>query len=466
MYKKPYHIHFIGIGGIGMSGIARLLLHEGFIVSGCDAQADQKSCVQLAELGAHIYKGNNTDFCSDATIDCVVYSTAIPQDHPELIHARKRNIPIMHRAAMLAILMRKKWGIAVSGAHGKTTTTGIIAHVLLHAQLDPSISIGGFLKTIDANAYAGNGRFFVAEADESDRSFLHLPATIAIVTNIDKEHLETYSDMADIVDTFKKFLMQLPPYGCAILCIDNAEIQKLIPQLTQRITTYGFSDDADIRGCNAISTKTESSCTIMRGIQELGIITIPMPGNHMLQNALAAVAVGLEVGIPFATIAHALKIFAGIERRFNYHGIFNGATVYDDYGHHPNEIIPTVQMARARTDKKVILVFQPHRYTRMQGLWHEFVETLGTLPVDQLIITDLYSAGEKPIADITAVRLVEEIYAAYPHALVNYVPYADDHEALRRTLATIANAGDLILLMGAGSIYSVAKTLCNAQKRT
>jgi UDP-N-acetylmuramate--alanine ligase len=460
MYKKPYHIHFIGIGGIGMSGIARLLLYDGYIVSGCDAQINQKSCLQLAALGAQIYPPSCSALWRDKHVDCIVYSTAIAHDHPELMRARTQNIPTMHRAAMLAELMRRKFGIAISGAHGKTTTTGMIAHMLLYNDLDSSVIIGGFLNTINANAYAGTGQFFVAEADESDRSLLLLPTAIVVVTNIDKEHLETYRDLDDIKKTFTQFITQLPPYGCAIMCIDNEHIRTLLP-LKQQVITYGFSDDAQIRGTDIVTTATESSCTVIRdSIQELGRLTITIPGTHMLQNALAAVAVGLEIGLTFSAIANALATFKGVERRFSYHGTFQGAAVYDDYGHHPNEIIPTIQMARQRTKGKLVLVFQPHRYSRTQGLWHEFITTLGTLPVDQLIVTDIYSAGEQAIDDIESTRLVAEIKKYYPHAPIAYVPYTHDHQRLVATLAPILTQDDVVLLMGAGNIYTLAKTLC------
>ncbi len=459
MYKKPYHIHFIGIGGIGMSGIARLLLHAGYTVSGCDAQITQKSCLQLAALGAEIYEENHA-IAHSATADCIVYSTAIAHNNPELIRARERGIPTMHRATMLAELMRRKFGISISGAHGKTTTTGMVAHMLLENDRDPSVIIGGFLHSINANAHAGRGQFFVAEADESDRSLLQLPTSIAVVTNIDKEHLETYRDLEDIKNTFAQFIAQLPAYGCAVMCIDNDHVRTLIPALKKRIITYGFSEDADIRGIDIVASNAENSCTIKRGIQELGRLSLSIPGRHMLQNALAAVAVGLEIGLPFSGIAHAMKTFKGVERRFSYHGTFQGADVYDDYGHHPNEIIPTVQMARQKTKGKLVLVFQPHRYSRTQGLWHEFITTLGTLPVDQLIVTDIYSAGETPVAGIESRRLVADIKKLYPNTPVTHVPYAPDHQKLIAALAPNLTQSDLLLLMGAGTIYTLAKTLC------
>lgn len=460
MYRKPYHIHFIGIGGIGMSGIARLLLHAGYTVSGCDAQSNQKSCLQLAALGAEIYEGNNSTQCGYESINCIVYSTAISQNNPELIRARERNIPIMHRATMLAELMRRKFGISISGAHGKTTTTGMVAHMLLENDRDPSIIIGGFLHGINTNAHPGRGEFFVAEADESDRSLLKLPSAIAVVTNIDKEHLETYRDLDDIKETFAQFIAQLPAYGCAIMCIDNEHVRTLIPQLNKRIITYGFSEDADIRGINIVNTNTENSCIVKRGIQELGTLSLTIPGVHMLQNALAAVTVGLEIGLPFHAIAETLATFKGVERRFSYHGTFQGAAVYDDYGHHPNEIIPTIQMARQKTKGKLILVFQPHRYSRTQGLWHEFITTLGTLPVDQLIVTDIYSAGEPPVSGIESTRLVTDIKKQYPDAPVLHVPYTPDHQNLVNALTPNLAQDDLLLLMGAGTIYTLAKTLC------
>ncbi len=352
MYKKKNHIHFIGIGGIGMSGIATILKSQGYHISGCDNDLEQKSVYDLTHLGCSVYAGNNTAACHDPSIDILVYSSAIKADNPEILAAQKRGIPTISRALMLAELMRTKYSVAIAGAHGKTTTTSMISHILIEAQTDPTVIIGGHLKNISSNARFGKGDFLVAEADESDKSLLRLYPTIAVVTNIDLEHIDVYSDIEDIKNTFKKFLENIPFYGKAILCDDSEHIDAILPLTTTKTIRYGFKASSDIFGQDITLQKTFSTCTVWkRGeSQPLGALYLTMPGRHNLLNALAAITVCLELDIPFQTILSALANFKGIDRRFTLKGTHKGALVFDDYGHHPTEIAQTLNVARKRTE--------------------------------------------------------------------------------------------------------------------
>lgn len=461
MYQKTLHIHFIGIGGIGMSGIATILAKQGYTISGCDTDIHQKTVTTLQTYGCSIHAGNNNILCSDSSIDIVVYSSAITPDHPELKAAQKRNIPIIPRALMLAELMRTKYSIAVAGAHGKTTTTALIAHILIQAQRDPTVIIGGHLKAISHNAHYGAGEFLVAEADESDRSLVHLHATLALVTNIDLEHLETYRDLDDIKQTFLTFLTNIPFYGAAFLCIDDHNIQSLLPLPQLRIITYGFNADAFIRGTDLVCAQDETTMTIIKkGCDSaLGSVRFTMPGKHNATNALGALALCLELGVPFSVIADALASFSGVERRFSYHGTYKGAALFDDYGHHPNEIKHTLQVARMKALKKLIVVFQPHRFIRTERLWDQFLEVFLQSSVDQLIVTDIYGAGEKPIERISSPFFVEDLKAQKPLFSVCYAPYESDHASIKHMIDSNCSSQDLILLLGAGKINKVAETL-------
>jgi UDP-N-acetylmuramate--alanine ligase len=466
MYNKKSHIHFVGIGGIGMSGIATILKHQGYTISGCDNDICQQSVYNLRNIGCTVHQGNNTPSCHDSSIDILVYSSAIHADNPEIIAAQERGIPTIPRALMLSELMRTKYSIAIAGAHGKTTTTSLISHILIEAQMDPTVIIGGLLTSISNNARMGTGNFLVAEADESDRSFLHLNTTFAIVTNIDLEHLETYRDLDDIKNTFKQFLAKVPFYGKAIVCIDNPNVQSILPVPHVRLIKYGIEniEQADIYAKDINLGPNSSTVTVYKkGQQEpLGFMTINMPGRHNVLNALAATGLALELGIPFATIAQALSNFKGVERRFTYRGLFRKAEVFDDYGHHPQEINATLTVARKRAKGRLIVVFQPHRYTRTDKLWDNFIKTFISNPIDQLIITDIYPASENPIPGVTAENLVKALKLKCPALNVSY----EQPSNLKQAVEQIIRPDDLLLCIGAGkNVGSLAKDLPQEDKK-
>lgn len=460
MYSKKEHIHFVGIGGIGMSGIATILHSQGYTISGCDADNEQQSIHNLKQLGCTVYRGNNTTQCHDTTIDILVYSSALTENNPEIIAARQRGIPVIPRALMLAELMRTKFSIAIAGAHGKTTTTSMISHILIEAERDPTVIIGGHLKSISTNARFGKGDFLVAEADESDRSFLRLYPTLAIVTNIDLEHLDVYKDLEDISNTFKEFLCNIPFYGKAIMCIDDPHVRSLLPQLSHvKTLTYGLNSDADLYATAIVLAADYSTCMVWYKQELLGSLHITMPGRHNILNALAAITVALELDVPFATSALALSHFKGIERRFSFKGIYQGTELFDDYGHHPTEIYNTLLVARKRARQKLIVAFQPHRYTRTKALWHDFLQVLATSSIDHLVITDIYPASELPITSITSERLVKELKAANPDCTVSYAPFDEKLYAVQQALLPYYAEGNLLLLLGAGKINKLAYLL-------
>lgn len=457
MYTKKTHIHFVGIGGIGMSGIATILKYQGYIISGCDRDLDQPTIKQLTQHGCFIFEGNNTKECINQHIDILVYSSAIKADNTEIIAAQQKGIPTIPRALMLAELMRTKYSIAIAGSHGKTTTTSLISHILIEAGMDPTVIIGGHLKNISTNARVGKGDFLVAEADESDRSFLHLQATLAVITNIDLEHLETYNDLDDIKQTFKQFLNNLPFYGKAIVCIDDENVRSLLPMPHIKTISYGFSNHADIFASDIHLYPDYSQFTVNKNKTTLGSIRFAMPGQHNIQNALGAIALTNDLGIQFSSIAQALANFKGIERRFSFRGIFIGSEIFDDYGHHPKEIFNTLKVARKRAKNKLTVVFQPHRFTRTYKLWHEFIQTFITSDIDQLFITDIYPASESPIANITSERLVQELQTYNLPFSVRYIPF--DFSAIKKELHSTTSPNDLILLLGAGKINKLANEL-------
>ncbi|HZW61958.1 MAG TPA: UDP-N-acetylmuramate--L-alanine ligase [Candidatus Babeliales bacterium] len=461
MYGKKAHIHFVGIGGIGMSGIATVLNNQGYEISGCDLDMDQQSVKNLKEIGCHIYHGNNTPQCKDDSIDILVYSSEIRAHHPEIQRAQQRGIPTIPRALMLAELMRTKYSIAIAGSHGKTTTTSLISHILMEAHIDPTIIIGGHLKTISTNARLGMGDFLVAEADESDRSLTRLSPTIAVVTNIDLEHLDTYKDIDDIKATFKQFLNNLPFYGKAIVCIDDPHIRSLLPIAHIKTIKYGLDSSADIYAQELQLHPTYSTFTVWHkdDVKPLGTVQFAMPGRHNALNALAAITVALDIGVDFNTAAHALSTFKGVERRFTYRGTYKGTEIFDDYGHHPQEILNTLLVARKRAKGRLIVAFQPHRYTRTDKLWNDFVKVLTESAIDQLFITDIHAASEAPIPGITAQNLVNAIVDHRPVFPVHYVPYDDHFSTLIKTLEKTIQPDDLVLLLGAGKIFKIAFSL-------
>jgi len=473
MYKKLARLHFMGIGGIGMSGIAEILQLKGYTVSGCDDTQSSKTIDHLKDIGCTILHHHDKDHIKDA--DVLVYSSAVQMDSPEILAALAKNIPVIPRAIMLAELMRTKYSIAVSGAHGKTTTTSLISHVLIEANENPTVVVGGVLKNIDANAVLGRGNVLVAEADESDRSLLYLNPTMAVVTNIDAEHLDTYKDIDDIKQTFKNFLARLPFYGKAFLCIDDPHIQSILPLPHISVVKYGLSESADIMGKivdlgkaqsvfdvfrNKVSLETDS-----RETQLLGRIVVNIPGAHNVLNSLATIAVALELEVAWETIALSLANFKGIERRFEFKGTFQGTEIFDDYGHHPTEIKNTLMVAQKRTNKKLHVVFQPHRFTRTEKLWGDFVDLFAASQnlyhIDTLYITDIYPASEKPIANITTPHLIEAIKAKNPHLKVFYAQsYNDITQDIQKFLAD----GDLLLTVGAGKVNQVAEALVALKK--
>lgn len=457
MYKKKAHIHFVGIGGIGMSGIATILRYQGYEISGCDADLDQQSIKNLLSIGCHIYHGNNTPSCNNESIDILVYSSAIRAHNPEIVAAQQRGIPTIPRGLMLAELMRTKYSIAIAGSHGKTTTTSLISHILIEAQRDPTVVIGGHLKNISTNARLGGGDFLVAETDESDRSLLHIQATLAVVTNIDLEHLETYKDLDDIKNTFKQFINNLPFYGKAIMCVDDPQVRSLLPIPHIKTIKYGLDgNSADIYAQDIQLHEDHSVFKVFRNGKELGSVTLSMPGRHNVLNSLAAITVALDLDINFETIAASLENFKGIERRFSYRGTFKGAEIFDDYGHHPNEILNTLLVARKRSKRKLTVIFQPHRYTRTDKLWHEFISTFKTSGIDHLIVTDIYAASEQPIAHVTSQNFVRDLQQSNPPFSITYAPFETDFKTIKETLEPLVHDGDLVLLLGAGKINKLA----------
>jgi UDP-N-acetylmuramate--alanine ligase len=462
MYTKKTHIHFVGIGGIGMSGIATILKQQGFIISGCDQDTDQKSIYHLKQLGCNIYHGNNTTQCKDESIDVLVYSSAIRSHNPEIIYAQQRGIPTIPRALMLAELMRTKFSIAIAGSHGKTTTTSLISHILIESGIDPTVIIGGHLKNISNNARMGLGNFLVAEADESDKTIEKLNPTIALITNIDIEHLETYSDLDDIKATFKKFLTNIPFYGKAFLCAEDESVMSVANQLPHiKKIYYGTNENADIYGTNIIIEPDFSHFDVYQkgNSQSLGSITIYMPGMHNVLNTLGAIAIALDLGTDFDSIKSALASFKGIERRFSYKGTYLGADFYDDYGHHPQEIHHTLAVAKRKCKNRLFVLFQPHRYTRTDKLWHQFIDVFNKNAIDHLFITDIYAASESSIPNVTSDRLVEAIKEYSPTSKTEYVAFDEDFTRIKAALVGKLQPGDLVLLLGAGKMNKLPELL-------
>lgn len=464
MLKKNTHIHFVGIGGIGMSGIAKILAQQGYRISGCDTNLQQKSVIDLQALGCSIYQGNNHALCDDTTISTLVYTSDVsnaPQglQHPEIIRAQQRGIPTIARGVMLAELTRTKYTLAVAGSHGKTTTTSLLAHIFMEAHTNPTVVIGGHLHRISSNAHHGSGDFLITETDESDRSLLHLYPTIGILTNIDREHLSLYKNLHEVTVTFRQFLEKIPFYGKAFVCYDDPQIRSLLPLSTVSIATYGTSPEAEWSYSNAVLEADKSHYTLLHQGQIKGNVTINMPGKHNILNSIAALAASLEAGISFEIATHALSTFSGVDRRFTLKGTFQGAEIFDDYGHHPTEIACTLAVARKRAKNKVILVFQPHRYSRLTTLWKEFAQMLATSAADRILITDIYSAGEPAVPGFTSQQLISLAHSLNPQAPLTYVPFEPDFTSLRSHVSSLAHDGDVIVLQGAGTINKIANYL-------
>jgi UDP-N-acetylmuramate--alanine ligase len=450
MYNKTKNIHFVGIGGIGMSGIAELLLNLGYRVSGSDLRGSEITR-RLAQLGGTIHEGHHGDWVRGA--DVVVTSSAIGADNPEVTAAKEAHIPVIQRAEMLAELMRlAKYGIAIAGSHGKTSTTSIVSTILAHAGLDPTIVVGGKVDSLGGNAKLGCGDFLVAEADESDGSFLKLSPVIEVVTNIDLEHLDYYRDLDHIKEVFLQFIDILPFYGVAILCFDDENIARLLPRIRRRIITYGLSEQADLHATRIESRGLDTAFTVRFRGRDLGRVTVNRPGRHTVYNSLAAIGVALELDIDFSIIAEGLSSFAGVQRRLQIKGERDGVLVVDDYGHHPTEIRATLDAVRQGwPDRRLVVAFQPHRYTRTRALFDEF--TTAFHRADVLVLTDIYPASEEPIKGVTSERLLAAI-KEHGQRDASLVPSVAE---LPEYLAGLLREGDLLLTLGAGNIVQAGE---------
>ncbi len=468
MKHKVKHIHFVGIGGAGMSGIAEVLINLGFEVSGSDL-AKNATTQRLINFGATVYQGHATENLIDT--DVVVVSSAVNEQNPEVIAARAKNIPVVPRAIMLAELMRFRQGIAVAGTHGKTTTTSLIASILAEAGMDPTFVIGGKLEAASANARLGTGEWIVAEADESDASFLHLTPVLAVVTNIDQDHMDTYEHSFEkLKSAFVEFLQQLPFWGMAVCCVDDANVRAILPRVTKPVMTYGFSDEARIRARNVRADNGKMHFTVDRinGVTTTFDVTLNLPGNHYVLNALAAIAIASELSIEDKFIIKALAEFKGVGRRFERYGelpVSAGGefTLIDDYGHHPVEMQAVISAARdAFPKRRLVLAFQPHRYTRTRDCFEDFVKVIST--VDVALLTDVYSAGELPIVAADTRSLIRAI-----RVLGKVEPiYIETTDALPEAILSMVKGQDVVVVMGAGSIGHVAaktKELANAGER-
>jgi len=443
-------VHFVGIGGVGMSGIAEVLINLGYEVSGSDLRTTPTT-KHLAELGATVQQGHRPENVEGCHV--VVTSTAVRKENPEVSAAHERGIPVIPRAEMLAELMRMKHGLAVAGSHGKTTATSMLAHCLAAGNLDPTVVVGGRLNSLGTNAKLGDGDYLVAEADESDGSFLKLSPTIALVTNIDPEHLDHYGTFEALRQAFLDFINKVPFYGAAVICLDHPVIQQIIPGIHKRYITYGLSSQAEVHAVDLKFNGLTSSFTVLHQDRWLGKIELQMPGRHNVLNALGAVAASLEVDIPFKTVRRALNEFDGVSRRFTVRGSAGGVTVIDDYGHHPVEIRATLQAAREGFGRRIISVFQPHRFSRVQLLQDEFMSAFND--TDVLVVAEIYAAGESPIEGVTAEALYRGL-REHGHKHVRYLPDRDD---IVQFLGETVKQGDIVITLGAGDINGVADRL-------
>lgn len=460
MFRHVKNIHFIGIGGIGMSGIAEVLCNLGFTVSGSDLKKSKNTDRLETLFKVRIYEGHAAENVGDAEV--VVYSSAVKEDNPEVVRAKEMAIPVIPRAEMLAELMTlKPYAVAIAGTHGKTSTTSMVATILGHAGVDPTTVVGGVVDTLGSNARLGKSDWFVTEADESDRSFLMLYPTIAVVTNIDKEHMESYKGMEDVVQCFTDFVNKVPFYGACVLCLDDPNVQLIIPKIKRRRVTYGMTAQADISASDIRYTDNFGSAfTVSKGNEPLGEISMPVPGKHNVYNALAATAVALELDIPFAKIAEAFANFKNADRRFQFKGEARGIAVVDDYGHHPTEITATLSAAKNGSNgRRTVVIFQPHRYSRTHELMAEFALCFNN--ADVLYVTDIYAASEKPIEGVTAEILAENI-RKYGHKNANYI--GDVETAADKVLPSLQE-GDLVITLGAGTITRLSDEILEKLKQ-
>lgn len=452
--RKIGRIHFVGVGGIGMSGLAEILVRQGFVVSGSDL-AESTVTKNLEAMGVKVWIGHGAEHIGD--VQAVVYSSAVSQENPELAAATELGIPVIRRAEMLAELMRLKRGIAVAGTHGKTTTTSLVGTILTDAGLDPTVIVGGVVRGLGTNARLGESELLVAEADEYDRSFLKLTPTLAVITNIEAEHLDTYGNYESLQEAFAHFANSVPFYGAVIVCTDDPGVVELLPNVQRPVITYGTSPQADLRAVE-IAVNGGIRCTVVAGEERLGTVKLPLAGEHNLRNALAAIAVGRELEIPFDVMSEALKSFSGVRRRFEQRGVERGVKVVDDYAHHPTEVRATLSAARNVHSGKVIAVFQPHLFTRTQQFGREFAREL--LAADEVYITDIYPAREKPIVGVSAEQVVKET-RKFGHKHVHHIPKRED---VAPQLAQRLGGGELVITLGAGDIYKTSDELLTLLK--
>lgn len=461
--RRVKTIHFVGIGGAGMGGIAEVLLNEGYQITGSDIGENQV-VKRLTALGAKITIGHHEDNVSGASV--IVVSTAINAENPELVAAHQQRIPVVRRAEMLAELMRFRHGIAIAGTHGKTTTTSLIASIFAQANLDPTFVIGGLLNSAGTNARLGSSRYLIAEADESDASFLHLQPMVSVITNIDEDHMETYEgDFEKLKDTYIEFLHNLPFYGLAVVCLDNPVVREILPRIGRQVITYGFCEDADVRATQYQQSAGMSSFVVERKDSAPLAINVNLPGEHNVLNALAGVAVAIDEGVAESAIQQALQNFAGIGRRFEklatLHTEQGKMMLIDDYGHHPTEVKATIAaMRNGWPEKRLIMVFQPHRYSRTRDLYEDFVEVLSE--VDCLFLLDVYGAGEAPIANADSKSLARSIRLRGQIEPI----YVSDSDKLAELIAAQLKDGDMVITQGAGNIGAIARSLATDKKLT
>ncbi len=447
-FSAVRHIHFVGIGGIGMSGLAEILLQQGFHVSGSDLVASENT-EYLANKGARIFYGHDAAHIEGAEV--VVYSSAVnPDNNPETRAAAERGIPVLRRAEMLAEVARLKYCLAIAGTHGKTTTTSLCGLVLIRAGMDPTVIVGGRLRGLGgSNARLGRGDWIVVEADEYDRSFLCLLPTIAVVTSIEEEHLDVYRDRSDILDAFARFANNVPFYGLVVACIDDDGVKELLPRLSRKVRTYGLSPQSDVRGRRVRLAERSASFEVFADGEYLGEVTLRVPGVHNVRNALAAIAVGRELGIPFETVREALEEFTGVYRRFEILGHRDGVLFVDDYAHHPTEVRATLQAARQGWDRRIVCVFQPHTYTRTRDFAADFGKAFEE--ADVLIVTDIYPAREQPIPGVSG-ELIAQAARRSGHRAVYYAPTLEEAAEL---VASLLQPGDMLVTVGAGNVYKL-----------
>jgi UDP-N-acetylmuramate--alanine ligase len=459
MFSSIKKLHFVGIGGIGMSGIAEILIDEGFSITGSDRSASDNT-ERLEALGAKISVGHAAENL-DPDVDVLVYSSAVAPDNPEVMEARRRKIPVIRRAEMLAEVMRLKYGIGIAGTHGKTTTTSMVSLILIEGGIDPTVIVGGRLHGLaGSNARLGKGEFIVVEADEFDRSFLSITPTIAVLTTLETDHLDCYRDLEDIKSAFIQFAQKVPFYGFVVLCLDEPALQDIMPKIKKKIITYGLNGQADLQAVDIVHKKNVSRFTVVKEGHDLGEIELQIPGKHNVQNALAAIAVGLELKVPFEKVKAGIEKFTGVFRRWEVKAEVDGITVIDDYAHHPTEIRATLAGAKSGWRRRVIAVFQPHLYSRTRDFYDDFGRAF--FNADVLVVTDVYPAREEPIQGVTG-ELIASAAKQYGHKQVHYVP---DKKKLPDFLRGIVQKGDIVITMGAGDIWKYGEEFIKTLKAT